>query len=201
MELRTGAAVTACDAEGVVVGSDRIAAATVLWAAGVRASPAAAWLDVPADRAGRVVVGPDLTVAGHPEVFVIGDTAHAEGAEGRPLPGVAPVAKQQGEYVARAIAARRSGATPAPFRYRDLGSLATIGRGRAVADFGWIRLTGRIAWLLWGIVHIAFLIGFRNRIVVLLDWLWAYVTFRRGARLITMDRAGGEETPASAAEA
>ncbi|MBN8875800.1 MAG: NAD(P)/FAD-dependent oxidoreductase [Rhodospirillales bacterium] len=195
VEVRTGAAVSDCDADGVALGATRIEAATVLWAAGVTASPAARWLGVPADRAGRVVVGPELTVPEHPEVFVIGDTAHVAGPQGRPLPGVAPVAKQQGEYVARAIAARRAGRAPAAFRYRDLGNLATIGRGRAVADFGWIRLSGRFAWLLWGLVHVAFLIGFRNRIAVLLDWLWAYVTFRRGARLITAPHGPPEEAP------
>ena len=135
--------------------------------------------------AGKVVVGPDLTLPGHPEVFVIGDTATVNGADGRPLPGIAPVAKQQGAYVSRTIVARMAGKAIGPFHYRHLGSMATIGRGHAVADFGWLRLTGRLAWLLWGLVHIAFLIGFRNRIAVLLDWLWAYVTFKRGARLIT----------------
>jgi NADH dehydrogenase len=118
-------------------------------------------------------------------VFVIGDTASVRGPDGAPLPGLAPVAKQQGAYVAKAIARRLAGRGMAPFRYRHLGNLATIGRGRAVADFGRLRLSGRPAWLLWGMVHIAFLIGFRNRLVVLLDWLWAYLTFKRGARLIT----------------
>jgi NADH dehydrogenase len=127
----------------------------------------------------------DLTLPQHPEVFVIGDTAAAQDAQGHPLPGLAPVAKQQGAFVAECIAARLAGRSSGPFRYRNLGSLATIGRGHAVANFGWLRLSGRIAWLLWGLIHIAFLIGFRNRVVVLLDWLWAYVTFKRGARLIT----------------
>jgi len=125
-------------------------------------------------------------VPGHPEIFVIGDTAFALDADGKPLPGVAPVAKQQGQYVARVIKARLAGGSvPPPFRYRNLGNLATIGRRAAIADFGWIRLNGRLAWLLWGLVHIYFLIGFRNRMAVMLDWLWAYVTFQRGARLIT----------------
>ena len=185
VEVRLGTAVTDCTTDGVMIGNEFIAAATVLWAAGVMASPAATWLDAAHDRAGRVVVGPDLTLPGHPEVFVIGDTATVNGADGRPLPGIAPVAKQQGAYVSRAIVARMAGKAIGPFRYRHLGSMATIGRGHAVADFGWLRLTGRLAWLLWGLVHIAFLIGFRNRIAVLLDWLWAYVTFKRGARLIT----------------
>ena len=186
VEVRTGAAVTDCTAKDVAVGDERIAAGTILWAAGVMASPAARWLHAAHDRAGRVTVEPDLTLPGHPDIFVIGDTACVLGPDGKPLPGLAPVAKQQGLYVAQSIRARLAGASVAPFRYRHLGSLATIGRGRAVADFGWIRLSGRLAWLLWGLVHIAFLIGFRNRIVVLMDWLWAYLTYKRGARLITM---------------
>jgi NADH dehydrogenase len=186
VEVRTGAAVTACTARDINIGEERIAAATVLWAAGVMASPAARWLQAAHDRAGRVIVESDLTLPEHPEVFVIGDTASMEGPDGKTLPGLAPVAKQQGLYVARLIRARLAGSPVARFHYRNLGSLATIGRGRAVADFGWIRLSGRLAWLLWGLVHIAFLIGFRNRIVVLMDWLSAYVTFMRGARLITM---------------
>ncbi len=186
VEVRTGAAVTNCTAKDVAVGDERIAAGTILWAAGVMASPAARWLHAAHDRAGRVTVEPDLTLPGHPDIFVIGDTACVFGSDGKPLPGLAPVAKQQGLYVAQSIRARLAGASVAPFRYRHLGSLATIGRGRAVADFGWIRLSGRLAWLLWGLVHIAFLIGFRNRIVVLMDWLWAYLTYKRGARLITM---------------
>jgi len=150
------------------------------------ASPAAGWLGAAHDNAGSVIVDPNLTPPDHPDIFVIGDTACVQGPDGKPLPGLAPVAKQQGLYVAQSIRARLAGASVAPFRYRHLGSLATIGRGRAVADFGWIRLSGRLAWLLWGLVHITFLIGFRNRIVVLMDRLWAYVTFKRGARLITM---------------
>jgi NADH dehydrogenase FAD-containing subunit len=186
VEVRTGAAVTGCDAEGITVGAERIASGCVIWAAGVAASPAAKWLGVEADRAGRVKVDATLAVPGIDGVFVIGDTAEVAGVDGKPLPGVAPVAQQQGEYVARLIAARSRGKSPpAPFRYRNLGNLATIGRKAAVADFGWIRLSGRLAWLLWGSVHILFLIGFRNRLAVLLDWLWAYVTFQRGARLIT----------------
>lgn len=186
VEVRTGAAVTGCDAEGITVGAEHIASGCVIWAAGVAASPAAKWLGVEADRAGRVKVDATLAVPGLDDVFVIGDTAEVAGADGKPLPGVAPVAKQQGEYVARLIAARSRGKPPpGPFRYRNLGNLATIGRKAAVADFGWIRLSGRLAWLLWGSVHIMFLIGFRNRLAVLLDWLWAYVTFQRGARLIT----------------
>ena len=186
VEVRTGAPVTSCEAEGVTVGETRIPSACVIWAAGVEASPAARWLGAERDRASRIRVGPDLAVAGHPEIFAIGDTALVLDEKGEPLPGVAPVAKQQGAYVARVIAARLRGeTTPSPFRYRNLGNLATIGRRAAVADFGWIRLSGRLAWVLWGVVHILFLIGFRNRIAVLLEWLWAYVTYQRSARLIT----------------
>jgi NADH dehydrogenase FAD-containing subunit len=186
VEVMTGAPVTHCDEHAVTVGSETIPCGCIIWAAGVAASPAAKWLGVEADRAGRVTVAPDLTLPGAPEIFVIGDTAHVTGADGKPLPGVAPVAKQQGAYVARVIAARVRG-RPAPpgFRYRNLGNLATIGRKSAVADFGWITLSGRLAWFLWGGVHILFLIGFRNRLAVLLDWFWAYLTFQRGARLIT----------------
>ena len=157
----------------------------MIWGAGVMASPAGAWLGVPTDRAGRVPVGPDLTAPGHPEVFVLGDTAAAAGPDGRPLPGVAPVAKQQGEYVARLLRARAAGRDIGPFRYRDYGSLATIGRKRAVAEFGRLRVTGLSAWLLWGVAHVWFLIGFRNRAAVALSWIWSYLTFQRGARLIT----------------
>ena len=185
VEVHLGVAVTDCSLAGVVVGKQPIPAATIMWAAGVTASPAATWLGAAHDRAGRVRVEPDLTLPRHPEIFVIGDTAAAVDAQGCLLPGLAPVAKQQGTFVANCIAMRLAGRSTSAFRYRNMGSVATIGRGHAVADFGWLRLSGITAWLLWGLVHIAFLIGFRNRIVVLLDWLWAYVTFKRGARLIT----------------
>ncbi len=186
VEVRLGTAVTQCDEAGVTIGDDRLEAATIIWAAGVAASSAAKWLGVQPDRVGRVVVGPDLTVAGHPEIFCIGDTAHVRGADGQPLPGLAPVAKQQGAYVARVLRARLAGKPASgPFRYRNFGTMATIGRRAAVADFGWIRISGTLAWLLWGAVHVSFLIGFRNRLVVILDWLWSYVTFQSGARLIT----------------
>jgi NADH:ubiquinone reductase (H+-translocating) len=185
VELRLGAPVTQCDADGVMLENERIESGTLIWAAGVAASPAADWIGAERDRGGRVIVGPDLTVPGHPEIFVIGDTASVRGPGGA-LPGVAPVAKQQGKYVARVIAARLAG-QPAPplFRYRNLGNLATIGRHEAVADFGWLRLSGRLAWLAWGMAHIYFLIGFRNRVAVAVDWLWSYLTYQRGARLIT----------------
>jgi NADH dehydrogenase FAD-containing subunit len=186
VDVRLGMPVSQCDATGVTVGNDRVETATIVWAAGVAASAAAQWLDADRDRLGRVMVNPDLSLPGHPEIFCIGDTAHAVGADGKPLPGLAPVAKQQGEYVARLLRAKLAG-KPAlkPFRYRSWGTMATIGRHAAVADLGWVKLDGTLAWLLWGAVHVSFLIGFRNRMVVMLDWLWSYVTFQSGARLIT----------------
>lgn len=186
VEVRLGMPVSACDENGVTIGPEHLSAATIIWAAGVAASPAAQWLGVEPDRIGRVPVAPDLTVAGHPEIFVIGDTASAMGKDGKPLPGLAPVAKQQGAYVAQVVRARLEGKPPpSPFRYRDYGTMATIGRRSAVADFGWLRLRGTLAWLMWGTIHISFLIGFRNRLVVMLEWLWSYMTFQSGARLIT----------------
>ncbi|TIN21486.1 MAG: NAD(P)/FAD-dependent oxidoreductase [Mesorhizobium sp.] len=184
--VELGRAVTRCDAEGVVFGDKHLAAKTILWAAGVAASPAAEWLGAAADRAGRVLVEPDLTVPGNPEIFVIGDAAHVLRPDGRPVPGVAPAAKQQGRHVAATLKARLAGDTsPRPFRYRHDGDLATIGKRAAVIDFGWIKLTGWAAWWLWGIAHIYFLIGFRNRLAVSLSWLWIYATGQRSARLIT----------------
>ena len=191
VEVSTGKAVTVCDADGVEVGGERIAARTIVWAAGVAASPIAKWLDASVDRAGRVVVGDDLSVPGHPEIFAIGDTCASQSWDGKLAPGVAPAAKQMGAYAASVIRARVERADlPPPFRYRHQGSLATIGRNNAVADFGWVTLSGRSAWLVWSFAHIFFLIGFRSRIVVALDWLWAYVTFRRGARIILAETAG-----------
>jgi NADH:ubiquinone reductase (H+-translocating) len=186
VEIRLGRAVTRCDASGVALGDDKIDCRTIIWAAGVRASLAAEWLSATHDRAGRVTVAPDLTLPEHPEIFVIGDTALVLDKAGKPLPGVAPVAKQQGKYVAAVLRARVAGkAAPRPFRYHNFGNLATIGRSAAVVDFGAIKLTGRLAWLVWSVAHIYFLIGFRNRLVVAMNWLWSYVTFQRGARLIT----------------
>lgn len=192
VDVVTGARVTAIDAEGVTLdGGGRIEAATVIWSAGVAASPVAAWLGVAGDRAGRVAVGRDLSLASRPEIFVIGDCAAVTDAEGKPVPGVAPAAKQMGQYVARVIAARLAGAPPPPpFRYVDHGNLATIGRKRAVADLGWMRLRGTLAWLLWCVAHVYFLVGFRNRLIVGANWLWHYVTFDRGARRITGLDAG-----------
>jgi len=185
VDLRLGAAVTNCSCEGVRLGDDFIPTRTIIWAAGVIASPAGRWLGAEIDRAGRVKVRADLSVPGHPEVFVIGDTAALTGANGAMLPGVAPVAKQQGQYVARALVALHQGRPPVVFCYRDFGSLATIGRSRAVAQFGKLRLSGFPAWLLWSVAHVYFLIGFRNRFVVALNWAWSYITFERGSRLIT----------------
>lgn len=186
VEVRLGGRVNAIDDQGVQVGNERLPAATVLWAAGVVASPAARWLGCAADNAGRVKVAADLSVPGLPEVFVIGDTAASSAWDGQPVPGLAPAAKQGGEYVANVIRARLAGrSAPQPFRYRHLGSMATIGRKSAVVDFGWLKLSGAPAWWLWGAVHVLFLAGLRNRMAVVLDWVWAYFTFRLGARLIT----------------
>jgi NADH dehydrogenase len=186
VEVRLGTPVTAIDSSGVTFGPVRIDSRTVIWAAGVAASPAGNWIGAKCDRIGRIEVDRDLSVPGHPEIFAIGDTALALDADGKPLPGIAPVAKQQGRYVGKLIKTRLRGAKRAkPFRYRSYGNLATIGRKAAVIDFGWIHLRGLVAWVIWSVVHIYFLIGFRNRAMVALDWLWAYFTFQRGARLIT----------------
>lgn len=192
VEVRVNSRVDGVDAEGAVVSGLRIPSSNVIWTAGVVASNAAKWLSAPPDKAGRVPVGPDLTVAGHPEVFVIGDTAAAtEG--GKPLPGVAPVAMQQGRYVAGVIERRLRGKTPPPpFHYVDKGNLATIGRAYAVCDFRGVRLSGWFGWVTWLVVHIIYLIGFRNRLIVLIEWAWAYLTFQRGARLITMEPDKGQ---------
>jgi NADH dehydrogenase/putative oxidoreductase len=186
VEVLLGSRVERIDAGGVTVNGRRILARTVLWAAGVVASPAARWLGAGADAAGRVAVAEDLSVPGMPEVFAIGDTAASAAWDGQPVPGLAPAAKQGGTYVAEVIRARVTGqCAPAPFRYRHLGSLATIGRKSAVADFGWVRLHGAPAWWLWGMVHVGFLVGLRNRVSVMLDWFWSYLTYRSGTRLIT----------------
>ncbi len=185
VEVRTGSVVTRVAENGVETAEEFITAATVLWAAGVAASPLGATLGVAIDRAGRVLVGQDLTVAGHPEVFVVGDLASRAGPEGKPLPGVAQVAIQMGKHAARNIERGIVGQPYAPFRYRDLGNMATVGRASAVADFGWLRLRGWVAWMAWLFVHILNLIGFRNRIVVLVQWAWAYFSYQRAVRLIT----------------
>jgi NADH:ubiquinone reductase (H+-translocating) len=188
VQVWTGAAVTDVTVQGVTIGTEKLAAATVLWAAGVRAADIGRTLGVEVDRAGRVAVGPDLTIANHPEVFVAGDMAHAVSADGKALPGVALVAMQQGIYFAdvvrREIKADGQSVTRDPFRYVDLGSMATIGRSRAIAEFGPLRLSGWFAWWFWLVVHIYRLSGFRNRLSVLIQWAWSYLTFSRGARLI-----------------
>ncbi len=185
VEVMLGEAVTECSADGVMYGAKNLPAKTLIWAAGVRASPAAEWLDAPADRAGRLQVNPDLTVPGHPDIFAIGDTIVIAGPDGKPVPGIAPAAKQQGRYVANSIKARLRGETPPPFHYRHAGSLAQIGKRKAVIDFGKLELRGAIAWWIWGLAHIYFLIGLRNRLSVALSWLWIYVRDQRAARLIT----------------
>jgi len=183
VEVRPGALVTDVDGHGVCIGPERIESRTVLWAAGVAASPVGRSLGAPVDRAGRVKVERDLTLAGRPEVFVVGDLAAID-QDGRPVPGVAPAAMQMGTHAARNVLRAIAGRPLAPFRYVDKGSLATIGRRAAVADFGRIRLWGLPAWLAWLGIHIFFLIGFRNRLVVLLDWAWAYLSYQRSARVI-----------------
>ena len=190
VEVRTGRLVTGCDAEGVLLQGERLAARTLIWAAGVQASPAAAWLGAEADAAGRLKVLPDLTVPGHPEIFAIGDTVSLTNPRGTPVPGIAPAAKQQGAFVGRALRARWAGRpSPRPFRYVDAGRLAQIGKRAAVADFGWIVLRGAPAWWLWGAAHIYFLVGVRSRLAVVLNWLWLHLRNQRAARLITQGRA------------
>jgi len=185
VEVRTNSAVTDVRAGEVRVGNEVIPAAVVLWAAGVSASPLGRVLGAPVDRAGRVLVEPDLSIPGHREVFVVGDLASLRNAAGKMLPGVAPVAMQEGRYVARQIAADLARNPRKKFHYIDKGSLATIGRAAAVAQFGKLHISGFIAWLSWLFIHIFFLIGFRNRIVVMIQWAWSYLTYERGARLIT----------------
>ncbi len=185
VEVMLGAPVTDCSADGVVFGGERLEARTIIWAAGVRASRAAEWLNTAADRAGRLQVEPDLTVPGHRDIFAIGDTITISAWNGQPVPGIAPAAKQEGRYVAAVIRARLEGRTLPPFRYKHAGSLAQIGKRLAVIDFGRIKLRGTIAWWIWGIAHIYFLIGLRNRLSVALSWLWIYVRDQRAARLIT----------------
>jgi NADH:ubiquinone reductase (H+-translocating) len=185
VEVRLNQTVTQCDADGVALGTERISAATVVWAAGVMASPAGSWLGVETDGVGRVKVNPDLSVPGHSEIFVIGDTSHCVGASGSPLPGIAPVAKQQGEYIGRLLKARSLGNDSPPFRYRDFGMMATIGRKSAVAQLWGVQFDGLLAWLLWSAAHVYYLIGFRNRLAVMMNWVWNYFTFERGTRLIT----------------
>jgi NADH dehydrogenase len=185
VEVMLGEAVTECSIEGVVYGGKRLEARTLIWAAGVRASRAAEWLSAPHDRAYRLQVGADLTVPGHPDIFAVGDTTTIKGPDGNPVPGIAPAAKQEGRYVAALIRARLAGKTLPPFRYKHAGSLAQIGKRLAVIDFGRFKLRGTIAWWIWGIAHIYFLIGLRHRLSVALSWLWIYMRDQRPARLIT----------------
>ena len=185
VEVKTGVPVTDCTDEGIMLGDEPVPARTIIWAAGVQASPAREWLDADADRAGRVKVDGNLTLPDDPAIFVLGDTANVESG-GKQVPGIAPAAKQQGTYAARAIRARLSGhAEPGPFRYRHMGDLATIGQNAAIIDFGRFQMKGRLAWWVWGIAHIYFLIGARSRLMVAISWLWSYFSGQNSARLIT----------------
>jgi NADH:ubiquinone reductase (H+-translocating) len=194
VDVRLNAEITAIDPAGVQTSAGRIDAAVVLWCAGVKGTPVAEWLGVAPGKHGAVTVAPDLSVPGHPEIFVIGDVAGVHGPDGKPLPQVAPVAKQQGSYVASVIRNRIAGTRPpSPFVYKDPGSLAIIGRSAAVVDFGRLKFTGFIGWLVWGCAHIFFLIGFRSRVAVFLNWLWEWATYARGARLIVGVRRQASE--------
>ena len=186
MEVRLGQAVKDIDPDGLMVGDTRVEAANILWCAGTAAQPAARWIGAEAARNGGVKVLPNCSVPGRPEIFAIGDVASFESEAGTTLPGLAPVAKQQGKYVGRVIKARTTGQRePGPFRYRDLGTMAIIGRARAVADFGGFTLTGFPAWLAWSMVHLMLLVDFRSRLTVYVNWSWAWFTYGRGARLLT----------------
>jgi len=185
VDVREATAVTGIDGAGVMLGSQRLTAGTVLWTAGVAASPLVRSIGAPLDRAGRVLVAPDLSIPGHPEIFVVGDAAAFVDEAGHPLPGVAQVAMQQARHAARAILRRIDGRPSSRFVYRDKGSMAIVGRGAAIADLGWIRFSGFAAWLAWLFLHIVMLVGFRNRLVVLVQWAMAYVTLQRSVRLIT----------------
>lgn len=202
VEVRTSTAVTSVDEYGVRFGTEFLPAEVVLWAAGVAASPLGRALGVPTDKKGLVLVEPDLSVPGHPEVFVIGDLASAKDENGRPLPGLAPVAIQQGRYVARTIAHDIRGKTREPFRYFDKGTLATIGRAAAVGEIGKWKVTGVVAWLAWLFIHLLYLVGFRNRVLVMIQWAWSYFTYDRSARLITgeaehiLEERDQQESPA-----
>jgi NADH:ubiquinone reductase (H+-translocating) len=194
VDVRERTLVTGIEPESVAIGSDRLHARTIIWTAGVAGSPVGQSLNVPLDRVGRVMVQPDLSVPGHPTIFIAGDLANFSHQTGKPLPGVAQVAKQQGKHAARNVLRLIEGQPTTEFRYRDPGNLATIGRAQAIADFGWLRVSGLLGWLLWLFVHILFLIGFRNRLSVLLQWAVSYVTYQRSVRLIT-----GEPEPRAAA--
>jgi NADH dehydrogenase len=189
IEIKEGVAVTDIDAHGVMIGNERLDAGTIVWAAGVAASPLVKTLGVPLDRAGRVLVEPDLSIPGHPEVFVVGDVAAFLHQGGKLLPGVAQTAMQAAAHAAKNIIRRERGEPTLPFVYRNLGNMAIVGRGSAVADLPWARFSGVLGWLSWLFLHIVMLIGFRNRIVVLIEWAVAFLTFQRGARLITEQRS------------
>jgi NADH dehydrogenase len=199
VEVLTSTLVTSCNARGVDLEHGCIDAGSVVWAAGVMASPAADWLAAEHDKSGRVVVPPDLSLPGHQNIFVIGDTAAVNDTKGHAVPGLASAAKQMGHYVGRLIMAKISGRTLPPFRYKNLGVLATIGRKSAIVELGPLQLKGFIGWLFWSVVHIYFLIGLRNRFVVAVTWLWSYITFQRGARLITEVPQPGSKTRARGA--
>ncbi|RYZ73729.1 MAG: NAD(P)/FAD-dependent oxidoreductase, partial [Proteobacteria bacterium] len=181
----TNSRVTNINADGVFIGNEFVAASTIVWAAGVAPSSMNKNLGVPLDPGGRVIVEELMNIPGYPEIFVIGDQAHFKGVDGKPLPGLAPVATQQGRHLAKNIKAMVAGKTPKPFRYIDKGFMATIGRNKAIAEVGKLKLKGFIAWMAWLLVHVYFLIGFKNRVAVLLQWIWSYFTHNKGARLIT----------------
>jgi NADH dehydrogenase len=190
IDVRVGKAVTKVEEGAVWLGDERIEAHTILWAAGVQAAPLSRDLGPGLDRAGRVIVEPDLSVPGHPDVFVAGDLATFTHQTGKPLPGVAQVAKQAGKHAAANVARLIAGKTTTPFRYADPGNMATIGRNAAIADFGFLRVSGYLGWLVWLFVHILFLIGFRNRVSVMLQWAASYLTYQRSVRLITRNPPG-----------
>jgi len=197
VEVRTGAPVKDVVDGALVVGDETIeVGGAILWAAGVRASPAAAWVGAPTDRGGRIPVNPDFSLPGRPDIFVVGDTAAVHDANGREAPGLAAAAKQMGRHVGQTILARSSGRPdPAPFRYKDYGTLATIGRNSAIVSVGRIDLTGFVGWLFWSAVHIYFLIGLRSRLAVAMSWAWSYMTDQRGARVIMRQRDVTPEKP------
>jgi NADH dehydrogenase len=189
VEIHTGGRVENIDENGVRIGEKKIRSENVIWAAGVAPSPAGKWLNAATDKSGRVQVNPDLSVPGRPDIYVIGDTATLSPPEnhGKPLPGVAPVAMQQGRYLAKSLIARLKGKKVEPFKYIDKGNLATVGRAFAIAEYKGLKVSGFFAWVLWLVVHIYYLIGFRNRAIVLMEWAWGYLTFQRGARIIVGD--------------
>jgi NADH dehydrogenase len=196
VEVRTSARATNITEAGVQVGDEFIPCRVKIWAAGNNASFVGKTLEAPVDRVGRVIVSEDLTVPGHPEIQVIGDLANFSHQTGEPLPGISPVAMQQGRHAARNVLAMIKGRKPQPFRYWDKGTMATIGRNKAVADLKFVHLKGRLAWLAWLFVHILFLVGFRNRVLVFIQWAWAYLTFDKGARLITRNFQSEQRPPA-----